>query len=84
MATSTTAPAAVAPSVREPRSRARRGVRSNPLGWIFSAPYLVFIALVFAYPLGFAVYMSFHDYFFTAPGVTVPRPSSGSRTTPPR
>ena len=77
MATSTTAPAAVAPPVREPRSRGRRGVRSNPLGWIFSAPYLVFIAVVFAYPLGFAVYMSFHDYFFTAPGVTVPRPFIG-------
>lgn len=77
MATSTTAPAAVVPPVREPRSRTRRGVRSNPLGWIFSAPYLVFIAVVFAYPLGFAVYMSFHDYFFTAPGVTVPRPFIG-------
>ncbi|SEP77705.1 carbohydrate ABC transporter permease [Microlunatus flavus] len=77
MATSTTAPAAVAPPVREPRSRTRRGTRSNPLGWIFSAPYLVFIAVVFAYPLGFAVYMSFHDYFFTAPGVTVPKPFIG-------
>ena len=77
MATSTTAPAAVAPSVREPRSRTGRGVRSNPLGWIFSAPYLVFIAVVFAYPLGFAVYMSFHDYFFTAPGVSVDRPFIG-------
>lgn len=76
MATSTTAPAAVAPPVREPRSRTRRAVRS-PLGWIFSAPYLAFIALVFAYPLGFAVYMSFHDYFFTAPGVTVARPFVG-------
>jgi multiple sugar transport system permease protein len=77
VATSTTAPAAVAPSVREPRSRTGRGTRSNPLGWIFSAPYLVFIAVVFAYPLGFAVYMSFHDYFFTAPGVRVDRPFIG-------
>jgi multiple sugar transport system permease protein len=77
VATSTTAPAAVAPSDREPRSRTGRGTRSNPLGWIFSAPYLVFIAVVFAYPLGFAVYMSFHDYFFTAPGVSVDRPFIG-------
>ena len=58
------------------RSRRRRP-RSNPLGCLFSAPYLVFVAVVFAYPLGFAVYMSFHDYFFTAPGVSVDRPFVG-------
>ncbi len=33
--------------------------------------------MVFAYPLVFAGYMSFHDYFFTAPGVTVDRPFTG-------
>ena len=77
MATTTTTPVAVTPALREPGSRGRRGLRSNPLGYVFSAPYLVFIAVVFAYPLGFAVYMSFHDYFFTAPGVTVPKPFVG-------
>jgi multiple sugar transport system permease protein len=40
-------------------------------------PYVVFLAAVFAYPLGLAVYMSFHRYFFTAPGVSVPRPFVG-------
>ena len=75
--TSTTAPVAVTPSLRGPASRKRRGSRTNPLGYVFSAPYLVFIAVVFAYPLGFAVYMSFHDYFFTAPGVSVDRPFIG-------
>ena len=37
----------------------------------------MFLALVFAYPLVFAVYMSFHDYFFTAPGAVVDRPFVG-------
>ncbi len=66
-----------------PRPRTRRarvavgaGPRSPPgcsggsrSGCCLAAPYAVFIAVVFAYPLGFAVYMSFHDYYFTAPGV---------------
>jgi len=49
----------------------------QPIGLLFGAPYAVFIAVVFAYPLGLAVWMSFHDYFFTAPGVSVPRPFVG-------
>jgi multiple sugar transport system permease protein len=49
----------------------------QPIGILFGAPYAVFIAIVFAYPLGLAVWMSFHDYFFTAPGVSVPRPFVG-------
>ncbi|HEY2557975.1 MAG TPA: sugar ABC transporter permease, partial [Diaminobutyricibacter sp.] len=67
----------------EPRSgRARKSLRvrvfgRNPLGWLFSAPYLIFIFVVFAYPLVFAVYMSFFDYFFAAPGAVVDRPFVG-------
>jgi multiple sugar transport system permease protein len=49
----------------------------NPLGWLFSAPYLVFVIVIFAYPLLFAVYMSFFDYFFAAPGAVVDRPFVG-------
>jgi len=49
----------------------------NPLGWLFSAPYLVFVLVIFAYPLVFAVYMSFFDYFFAAPGAQVDRPFVG-------
>jgi multiple sugar transport system permease protein len=47
------------------------------LGVVFVTPYVVFLAAVFAYPLGFAVYMSFHDYFFAAPGAIVERPFVG-------
>jgi len=43
----------------------------NPLGLLFSAPYLVFVIAVFAYPLVFSVWMSFNDYFFAAPGADV-------------
>lgn len=55
----------------------RRLLGAQPLGILFSAPYLIFIAVVFAYPIGFAVWMSFHDYFFTAPGANVDRPFVG-------
>ena len=44
---------------------------------LFSAPYAFFIAVLFAYPLGLAVWISFHRYFFAAPGVSVPRPYVG-------
>jgi len=46
----------------------------QPLGLLFAAPYALFLAMIFAYPLGLAVWMSFHDYFFAAPGVPVDRP----------
>jgi multiple sugar transport system permease protein len=42
-----------------------------------AAPYAVFLAAIFAYPLGLAVWISFHDYFFAAPGAAVPRPFVG-------
>ena len=44
---------------------------------MFAAPYALFLALVFAYPLGLAVWISFHDYFFAAPGAQVDRPFVG-------
>jgi multiple sugar transport system permease protein len=49
----------------------------QPIGMLLSLPYAVYIAVIFAYPLGFAIWMSFHDYFFTAPGVSVPHPFVG-------
>ena len=49
----------------------------QPLGAVFAAPYALFLALIFAYPLGLAVWISFHDYFFTAPGAQVDRPFVG-------
>jgi multiple sugar transport system permease protein len=59
------------------RSRLATVFGRQPLGIAFAAPYAVFLAAVFAYPLGLAVWISFHDYFFAAPGATVPRPFVG-------
>jgi multiple sugar transport system permease protein len=56
---------------------ATRVLGRQPIGALFGAPYAAFIALIFAYPLGLAVWMSFHRYYFTAPGVNVPRPFVG-------
>ena len=79
MTATTTAPVtAGAPAAPEPRRR--RSLRlfgRQPVGLAFAAPYILFIAALFAYPLGLAVYMSFHRYLFTAPGVDVPRPFVG-------
>jgi multiple sugar transport system permease protein len=49
----------------------------QPIGIAFVTPYAVFLAAIFAYPLGIAVYMSFHDWFFAAPGAVVDRPFVG-------
>ncbi|MET4782248.1 sugar ABC transporter permease [Glaciihabitans sp. UYNi722] len=66
-----------AQSTSEGRRRRRRPLGRNPLGLLFSAPYLVFVIAVFAYPLGYSVWISFHDFFFAAPGADVPRPFVG-------
>jgi multiple sugar transport system permease protein len=70
MATATTTPTAS-------RGRVATVLGRHPVGMILAAPYAVFIAVVFAYPLGFAIWMSFHDYFFAAPGAIVERPFVG-------
>ncbi|KAA9149599.1 sugar ABC transporter permease [Microbacterium lushaniae] len=70
------APAAPAGGGR-PRRRRHGLLGENPLGILFSAPYIVFVAVVFAYPIVFAVWMSFQDYFFAAPGAVVERPFVG-------
>jgi multiple sugar transport system permease protein len=49
----------------------------HPIGLAFVAPYVVFLVAIFAYPLGIAVYMSFYDWFFAAPGAVVSRPFVG-------
>ena len=49
----------------------------NPLGLLFSAPYLVFVLAVFASPIVYAVWISFHDFFFAAPGANVKTPFVG-------
>jgi multiple sugar transport system permease protein len=59
-----------------PRRRAALLGR-QPIGLAFVTPYAVFLAAIFAYPLGIAVYMSFYDWFFAAPGAVVDRPFVG-------
>lgn len=79
------APAAPTPaatgtaSPADGRKNRRRGrpLGRNPLGLLFSAPYLVFVLAVFAYPIGYSVYIAFHDFFFAAPGAQVARPFVG-------
>jgi multiple sugar transport system permease protein len=63
------------PATRPPLRRRLLG--RQPLGYLFVAPYVAFLLAIFAYPLGFAVYISFHDYFFAAPGAVVERPFVG-------
>ncbi len=63
------------PHAARPRLTALLG--RQPVGMAFAAPYAVFLALIFAYPLGLAVWISFHDYFFAAPGAQVDRPFVG-------
>jgi multiple sugar transport system permease protein len=64
-------------TVHARRNRAAAFLGRHPVGMILAAPYAVYIAVIFAYPLGFAVWMSFQDYFFTAPGTIVDRPFVG-------
>jgi multiple sugar transport system permease protein len=78
--TTTTSPTPVPAPSREPGRRPNRRAAllgRQPLGIAFAAPYALFLATVFAYPLGLAVWISFHDYFFAAPGANVPRPFVG-------
>jgi len=70
--------AAIATPARRPPLW-RRLLGRHPVGYLFVAPYVAFLAAIFAYPIGFAVYISFHDYFFAAPGAVVERPFVGLR-----
>jgi multiple sugar transport system permease protein len=55
----------------------RRGFGESPLGIVLSAPYVAFVVVVFLIPFGFGIWMAFHDFYFTAPGVEVPHPFVG-------
>ncbi|NJC70606.1 sugar ABC transporter permease [Planosporangium thailandense] len=65
--------------IRATRDRVTALLGRHPVGLALVAPYAAFIALVFAYPFGLSVWMSFHEYFFTAPGAQVDRPFVGLR-----
>ena len=45
------------------RSRLRfRSVDQQPVGYLFTLPYVIFFLSMIAYPLGFAIYLSFHEW----------------------
>ena len=61
-----------------PRTRRTRWLFGHdPIGLAFVAPYAIFLIALFAYPLAIAVYISFFDFFFAAPGAVVSRPFVG-------
>jgi multiple sugar transport system permease protein len=62
---------------RSPRRWTTRAFGRQPLGILFATPYAVFLVAIFAYPMVLAVWISFHDYFFAAPGAQVARPFVG-------
>ncbi|AZC12992.1 sugar ABC transporter permease [Microbacterium sp. ABRD28] len=70
-------PSTGVPSRRTPSRRTRSHTGRSPVGALLAAPVLIFIVVIIAYPLGFAIYMSLFDYFFAAPGVVVDRPFVG-------
>ncbi len=59
------------------RSLAQRVFGTHPIGYLFAGPYFIFWLALFAWPLYLAVYMSFRDWFFAAPGAVVDRPFIG-------
>jgi multiple sugar transport system permease protein len=67
----------VAVAVAPRRGRLRGLIGHDPIGYAFIAPYVIFLVGLFAYPLGLALYISFFDYFFAAPGAQVDRPFVG-------
>jgi multiple sugar transport system permease protein len=79
MAVSATVPppaAGVADAAPAPTG-GRNPLRRQLTGYLFVSPWMVFFVGIFAFPLGFAVWMSFYEYFFTAPGADVERPFIG-------
>jgi multiple sugar transport system permease protein len=57
--------------------RMRKVFGHDPIGVVFAAPYAIFLVALFGYPLLLAIYISFFDYFFAAPGALVNRPFVG-------
>ena len=60
-----------------PRPPARRRLPLPRVGTWFVTPYVVFLLAVFAYPLLYNLWISFHRFYFTAPGAHVDSPWVG-------
>ncbi|WUS95344.1 sugar ABC transporter permease [Streptomyces sp. NBC_00708] len=69
------APGAVRTSAPAPRGKARRGL--SRAGALFVSPYVLFLVVVFAVPLVYTVWISFHRFYFTAPGTDIDSPWVG-------
>lgn len=65
-----------APSATEQPPARRNRFRSR-VGALFVSPYVLFLLVVFAIPLVYTVWMSFHRFYFTAPGTDVDAPWVG-------
>ena len=77
MSTSDTVRTTGTGSRTDSRGPLRRLLGAQPLGLGLSLPYIVFLAAVMAYPLGYAIYISFFDYVLTAPGMDMDHPFVG-------
>ncbi len=62
---------------RRKGGRLQRWLGENPLGLLLSSPYVAFVVVIFLVPFGYGVWMAFHDFYFTAPGVSVAHPFVG-------
>ncbi|MCX4835784.1 sugar ABC transporter permease [Streptomyces sp. NBC_01016] len=54
-----------------------KGSQRSRIGTLFVSPYVLFLLVVFAIPLVYTVWMSFHRFYFTAPGTDVDAPWVG-------
>src|SRR5438874_2633386 len=45
------------------RSAWRRLLGEAPIGYLFVAPFVIYLVGIYAYPFFYAIYMSFFDYF---------------------
>lgn len=70
-----TLPRATSGGVPAPAKRRRR----SGVGALFVTPYLLYTLVVFAIPLGYTLWISFHRFYFTAPGTHAPSPWVGFR-----
>ena len=59
------------------RNRLRTLLGEQPIGYLFAAPFVIYLIGIYAYPFFYAIYMSFFNYFFAAPGAQVERPFVG-------
>ena len=47
--------------------RGRDGEKYNPVGYLFTLPYIIFFAVFTAFPLGFAIYLTLHNWNIVRP-----------------